>query len=301
MNIKNEVRQFYNQVGWQLVDEDSYQNTRYEDLRPVSYEYIHRCHMRIIEHIKPVGRYMLDAGSGPIQYPEYLLYSRGFQYRVCADISIKALTEARKRIGDHGLFAVADIAALPFKPDIFDGIVSLHTIHHLPKEEHLQAYKELYRVLAPNCSAALVNAWPNSPLMNFFNPLIRLANRIRSLNKKMPSQNLPNRIENATSENGTSKNTQIESSHEPLPKGTFTARNNVAWLINEVGGRMAIEIWVWRCVSVRFLRALIHPRLGGRFWLRMIFWLEERFPHFLGCRGQYPLIIVRKQSEASRI
>ncbi len=52
-----------------------------------------------------------------------------------------------------GCIVVADIANLPFKPDVFDGVVSLHTIHHLPEDEHLQAYSELYRVLAPGSSA----------------------------------------------------------------------------------------------------------------------------------------------------
>ena len=31
------------------------------------------------------------AGSGPVQWPEYLTYSEGYQYRLCADISITAL------------------------------------------------------------------------------------------------------------------------------------------------------------------------------------------------------------------
>jgi SAM-dependent methyltransferase len=152
--IKQQVRQFYDQIGWQVAGDGFYQNARYEDLRPVSREYIHRCHLRVARHLNPEGIYFLDAGSGPIQYPEYLEYSRGYQARVCADISIVALHEARQRIGDrlhggHGLFVVADVANLPFKPGIFDGVVSLHTIHHLPESEHRQAYGELYRVLAP--------------------------------------------------------------------------------------------------------------------------------------------------------
>ena len=134
LEVKQQVRQFYDQVGWQEVSEGVYQNARYEDLRPVSREYIHRCHLRVSRHIQPAGRFLLDAGSGPIQYPEYLEYSKGYQYRVCADISHVALQEARKRVRDHGLFVVADVADLPFKPDAFDGIVSLHTIHHLPQE-----------------------------------------------------------------------------------------------------------------------------------------------------------------------
>ncbi len=109
-DVKQQVREFYDQVGWQQVDAGLYQNARYEDLRPVSQEYIHRCHLRVGRHLRTKGDYLLDAGSGPIQYPEYLEYSHGYNYRVCADISIVALQEARERIGSHGLFVVADIA-----------------------------------------------------------------------------------------------------------------------------------------------------------------------------------------------
>jgi hypothetical protein len=57
---------------------------------------------------------------------------------------------------------------------------------------------------------------------------------------------------------------------------------------------MPVEILVWRSVSVRFLRSLIHPWLGGRLWLRLLFWLEERYPSYFGEIGQYPLIVIRK-------
>ena len=157
--IKQQVREFYDQVGWQQVSEGVYQNARYEDLRPVSREYIHRCHLRVRRHLQPQGRYLLDAGSGPIQYPEYLSYSEGYQYRVCADISHVALKDARERTGDHGLCVVADIANLPFKRDVFEGVVSLHTIHHLPPGDHVRAYQELYRVLASGSQAVVVNGW----------------------------------------------------------------------------------------------------------------------------------------------
>lgn len=65
-DIKQNVREFYDRVGWQQVSEGVYQNARYEDLRSVSREYIHRCHMRVKKHLPDQGRYLLDAGSGPI-------------------------------------------------------------------------------------------------------------------------------------------------------------------------------------------------------------------------------------------
>jgi ubiquinone/menaquinone biosynthesis C-methylase UbiE len=286
--IKRQVREFYNQVGWQEVGEGVYQNAHYEDLRPVAREYIHRCHLRVKRFLKPTGRFLLDAGSGPIQYPEYLEYSRGYERRMCADISITALQEARKRIGEHGLFVVVDVANLPFKPEAFDGVVSLHTIHHLPEDEHLQAYGELYRVLAPHSSAAVVNGWPSSRLMDPFVPLFRLTNRLKRLVGRLAGRPAE------PAEKPKKSGKRLPEADTAELKGTFTNRHDVAWVKGAVGAQMPVEIWVWRTVSVRFLRNLVHAWLGGKLWLRLLFWLEERFPHFFGENGQYPLIVIRK-------
>jgi len=324
-DVKQEVRQFYDQVGWSLVGDDLYQNARYEDLRPVAREYIHRCHLRVSRHLThgettgrlgTTGRFMLDAGSGPIQYPEYLEYSREYQYRVCADISITALIEARKRLQtlypdrEHGLFVVADIANMPFKANAFDGIVSLHTIHHLPEDEHLQAYLGLHRLLSPGRNAVVVNGWPSSPLMASFESLVRLSNRLRSLTRRVGSitrrlikpfrgQTASRPAGNARPDNRLYSTAQQPSSGEPQSnvvnrKGTFTSRHDVAWMKTEVGAQIPVEILVWRSASVRFLRAVILPWLGGRYWLRLLYRLEEHNPHYYGENGQYPLIVIRK-------
>jgi hypothetical protein len=39
---------------------------------------------------------------------------------------------------------------------------------------------------------------------------------------------------------------------------------------------------------------VIQPEWGGRFWLKMLYRLEEWFPHFFGEKGQYPLIVIKK-------
>ena len=57
---------------------------------------------------------------------------------------------------------------------------------------------------------------------------------------------------------------------------------------------MPIEIRVWRSVNVRFTRALIHPWLAGRWLLRALYFLEEKFPRFFGVYGSYPLILIHK-------
>jgi SAM-dependent methyltransferase len=288
-SVKQQVRDFYDQIGWQEVGEGLYQNARYEDLRPVSREYIHKCHLRIARHLRPHGRYLLDAGSGPIQYPEYLVYSQGYTARLCVDISLVALQEARQRIGDratggHGFFVVADVANLPFEPGSFDGVVALHTLHHLPEGDQARAYHEIFRVLVDGSTAVVVNGWDSPPLMRLLARPLNWVKRIRTLRQHFLAP--PGSSENHWKDHKTPAKRRS--------KGTFVSKHNVAWLKREIGSSMPLEVLVWRSVSVRFLRLMIHPRLGGRAWLRLLFWLEELFPVFFGKNGQYPLILIHK-------
>lgn len=302
--VKQQVQEFYNQVGWQPLSGGLYQNAAYEDLRPVSSEYIHRCHLRVSRHLKPSGRFLLDAGSGPIQYPEYLRYSQHYQRRVCVDISILALQEARKRIGAHGLFVVADVANLPFKAGSFDGAVSLHTIHHLPASEHPQAYAEVARVLAADASGVVVNGWTDPPLMKIFQGYLKRAKKARK------KRSLRRREAGAQASSG--QKVELEPAQEDGTddqrvrelldrRGTFVSKNDAAWLKREVGSRMPqgrrLEILCWRSLSVGFLRTFIHQRLAGRWLLRLVFWLEDRFPHYFGERGQYPLVVITPRAK----
>jgi ubiquinone/menaquinone biosynthesis C-methylase UbiE len=284
--IKKNVREFYDQVGWQRIDADRFQNAQYEDLRLVSREYIHRCHMRVKRHLAPEGRYLLDAGSGPVQYQEYLTYSEGYQARVCMDISIVALRAAREKLGEKGMFVVGDVAHLPFKSDAFDGIVSLHTIHHVPMEDKLLAYDELYRTLNPGQQMVVVDGWTNAPLMtrlSGFMHFMKRAHRWWRENIKKETLKMPAEIVKADG-----------NEDQPAPRGTYVQKLSAEWLTQALKGRMDHEILVWRSVSVPFLRAVFYEDWGGRFWLKALFLVEELFPHFLGKVGQYPLVVVRK-------
>lgn len=286
--IKQQVREFYDRIGWQEVSEGCYQNAAYEDLRPVSHEYIHRCHMRVLRHLNPRGYFLLDAGSGPIQYPEYLEYSRLYQRRVCLDISIVALQEARKRVGDHGLYVVGDIAQLPFKSQCFDALVSLHTIHHLPQGEHQDAYFEFHRVLGENTSGVVVNGWDDAPLTKAANLLIRLVEWLYTQFKGNPA---PSTKDNPVHRH---ESEHAKVSLQQQASGTHVWKHNASWLSRQVAANIPIEIWTWRSVSVRFLRTVIHRRWGGRGLLKILYWFEERLPHFFGKYGQYPLIVIKR-------
>ena len=80
-------------------------------------------------------------------------------------------------------------------------------------------------------------------------------------------------------------------------KGTYVHKHNADWLKKEVGSRYPLELWVWRSLNVRFMRNFISGRLGGRTLLRIVYWLEERFPHFAGEHGAYPMIVIRKTKD----
>jgi SAM-dependent methyltransferase len=276
-SIKQEVREFYDRVGWHLEADGFYQNARYEDLRPVSRAYIHRCHLRVKRNLPPNGQYILDIGSGPIQYPEYITYSQDYERRICVDISIQALRQARQRIGERGWFVVADAANLPFKAEIADAVVTLHTFHHLPLEEQKKAYDALYHALKPGAKAVVVNGWTASKLMGRLAWLVTLMEGMkRGLHVS--------RGEAAE-----------EKAVGPQPTGTFVRKMDAAELREMLGKTTTVDIRVWRSVSVQFLRTVIHPWLGGRMWLWLLFQLENVFPRFFGENGQYPLIVIEKK------
>jgi len=277
-DVKQEIGRFYNEVGWQLEQDGNFQNAQYEDLRPVSAEYIARAHAHVARHLPKSGRYLLDAGSGPVQYDAYLQYSAGYERRVCLDLSFVALKQARARLGARGWYVVADIANLPFKPEAFDGIVSLHTIHHLPTDEKPGCYMGLYERLTPGGSMVTVDGWSEHKLRKTWTWLIRLAEKLRR--QKSPGQ-----------EEG------ARAAAESKPAGTYVVKNNAAWFKAAVGSQLPARIFTWRSVSVHFLRTVIQPEWGGKFWLKVLYRLEECFPRYFGENGQYPLIVISKPNK----
>jgi len=283
--VKGQIRHFYDQVGWQKEADGYFQNARYEDLRPVSSEYIHRCHLRVKRYLKPSGDYLLDAGSGPVQYDEYLTYSENYNFRVCMDLSIVALKEARQRLPEKGLCVVADIARLPFKPEAFDGIVSLHTIHHVPIEQKMDVYAGLYKCLKPGSSMVTVDGWNEVPLQRAMNLLMAAANKLRRKSEKHVAE-----MNSASDEKSVTQNT----ASNPAPLGTYVLKTSAHWFKQAMGSKLPYKILVWRSVSVKFLRTVIHPRSGGKFWLKILYRLEEWFPKYFGENGQYPIILIQK-------
>ena len=170
------------------------------------------------------------------------------------------------------MFVVADIANLPFKPEAFDGIVSMHAIHHLPLNEHKHAYMELTRVLKSGKTAVIINGWHNPLLMKLAEPFISLGRLFT----------------------GRSAKRKKDWSADEDQTGTFVEKMTPRWLKNELNSAVNFTIYPWRSLSPRFMRWFVRPQFGGKAYLRCVFWLEETFPRFFGENGQYPLIVFRK-------
>jgi ubiquinone/menaquinone biosynthesis C-methylase UbiE/uncharacterized protein YbaR (Trm112 family) len=284
---KKILQDFYDSIGWQKEKQEAasfVDALKWEDLRPVSSEYIHKCHVRVNRYLRNQGTYLLDAGSGPIQYPEYLQYSEGFDYRICIDISFLALKEAQKKLGDKGIYILGDITNIPLRDNCVDGAVSLHVIYHIPKDEQIAALREIHRVLNPGSSAVVVYSWPNSRMLKWWlfprrvkRIFQRQIRNMKSLVKKI--LHWENRTRPAAS------------SAIPLKPYHFT--HSQAYFETNLK-EMNFEIAVWRSVSVPFLRMYIHPHLFGTAILRWIYRREEGNPALYGRIGQYPLFVIRK-------
>jgi ubiquinone/menaquinone biosynthesis C-methylase UbiE len=273
--IKKDVQKFYDNVGWDKSDDGFSDASIYEDLRPVAAEYIHQCHQRVKQYLPESGRYLLDVASGPVQYDDYVAYSAGYDRRVCADISVRSLIEARRKLGDKGLYVVADIANLPFADNTFDGVVSLHTVYHVPAAEQEKAFNEIHRVLAVERSAVVVYSWgARSPLM-----LLSL----------MPFQAwnwLSRRIRTRTASQGVSDSPALYGHHY-----------GYRWFANRKWP-FTYELYSWRSVSPDFTKIYARRLLAGRSLLSLLFRMENAWPRFFGRFGQYPMIVFRKNPPA---
>ncbi len=263
------VRRFYDGLGWHRDGDESpfVDAVRFEDLRPVVQDYAHRCHERVGRFLTRRGGYLLDVASGPIQYDEYLAYSEGYERRVCVDLSPIALAHARQRLGDRGIYIVADMAELPFEDGVFAAAVSLHTVYHVPSDRQEQAIRELHRVLAPGAQGVIVYSW------GMRSPLMRVAVAPARLVAKLVRA--------------------MRGHQDALGPRLYMHAYPYRWF-RDRGWGFPLELHVWRSVSVQFTKAYIHPWLGGRWLLATLFRLEDRFPRWAGRLGQYPLLLIQR-------
>ena len=110
------IYDFYNKKGWKKNNKsNSIDAELFEDLRLVSKEYISNCRKKINTFIPNKGVNILDFASGPIQYEEYMSYSKNYKVRHCVDFSKTAILEAKKKLGKKGKYYCKDFLKIKVK------------------------------------------------------------------------------------------------------------------------------------------------------------------------------------------
>lgn len=63
-------------------------------------------------------------------------------------LSALAIKEAAIRLKGKGIFILGDMTNIPLKENCVDGIISMHTVYHVPRPEQTKAVAEAYRGLS---------------------------------------------------------------------------------------------------------------------------------------------------------
>ena len=285
------VKEFYDSFGWEQNVDGSYKDTTtFVDTRPVLTRHYQMVHMRVKKFLAPEGTYFLDAGSGAIPHAEYLTYSAGYHRRICVDLSMRALIEARAKLQERGCYVIADLTKLPFRDGTFDATISAHVLYHVPEDEQMSLLRELYRTLKPGRRCVIIYAWPTS-----------LPTKLASLFSRQQIVAKARRLITMIARAGRLGGQQVLSvppadakpAHPSAPPLYFHA-HDYQWFQKTLPDEWGTDIRCWRFVNRAFTTAFVPNNVVGRLLLAMIFRLENLFPHAMARIGSHPMMILSK-------
>ncbi len=273
---KERVFDYYNELNY--ATKNSYQiyedSPKWVDFRDVTSDYIHHSFTRARNFLHPKGKYFLDVASGPIGLKEYIELSENYEIRICIDISVNALIQAKHNYSrGKGIYICADISNIPLKDNICDSVLSQHTLYHIPKDEQKIAVEEMYRVVKPGSSVVIVySLFYHSLFMDITLFPIQFYRIIRHFAGKA-YVNLFN----------------------SKPRLYFYP-HSLRWFRKTFEFGNDIEFYCWRSTNKYFLNFYIHSGLGGK---KLLNWLknsEDKYPGFWARFGEYPVIVLRKRN-----
>jgi ubiquinone/menaquinone biosynthesis C-methylase UbiE len=164
------VYNYYKMFGWKKLNGIHRDTLVNENLQQAAIQYNKDTKRRIWHELQnlPGERRdsILDCASGPIQYPEYLEYSRLFKKRICIDFSEAALQAAEVNLlndGQHGsVFHCSDFLDLEIEDNSYDASISLHTLYHVNLLNQKQFVEKLIAVTKPGGLVVIVYSNPYS-------------------------------------------------------------------------------------------------------------------------------------------
>lgn len=262
-NAEERVAKFYNTVGWDSDGEITEDARRWEDLREHAKEYVSKCRLRVLRHIPDNGLNILDMASGPIQYKEYLEFSRNFKRRYCVDLSKDALEKAKKKIGDHGMFLHGSFFDIPLEENFFDCVISLHTIYHIDKDKQEEAVRKLVKVVKPGKPVIIVYNNPDSLD-------IRLVKFAKFLLKR---------------------NVKTKKTDDSV---LYFASHAIKWW-DRFKDVSEVKILPWRSFNSHLQKRFFPDNNLGSYMFKILFKLEDNYPNFFAKYFTYPMIILTKK------
>jgi len=253
--ISKQLKDFYNNKGWKYNGNKTYDSNLFEDLRKYSKEYVSNTRLQLMNYIPNKGQKMLDFASGPIQYKEYLSYSKNFKKRYCLDISSIAINIAKKKLKKHGKFYNQDLFKINFPSNYFDCVISLHTIYHINKNKQEKAVRKLLKFVKKGKPVIIVYSNPNT-----------IINKIKKFIGFKKKRN----------------NNEIY----------FYTFSKNWWKRFE--DEADVKIKCWRSFAAQHQKILFPNNVFGKFTLSILYKLENLFPNFFSKYFQYQTIILTK-------
>jgi len=268
---KERVFNYYNKISYEIKNSLKVYNdsSKWVDYRQVSADYIRNSFTRAGKYLQPGGKYFLDIASGPIGLPEYVALSKQYDVRICADISLNALLQARQNYTQKGIFLCADITNIPLKANVCDAVLCQHTLYHVPRNEQKIALNEMCRVARSGTRIAIVySLFYRSWFMNLTLMPLQVYRIVRHIGGKAYTRLLKDK-----------------------PR-LYYYPHSIAWFKKQSPGK-GLDFYCWRSTNKYFLNLFIHGSIGGRFlsWLRKS---EDAHPKFWARFGEYPLIVITK-------
>ncbi len=270
----SQTRSFYEKEGWKRASDGVFGDTRaFMDTREVPLAFSRKCIRRLGTHFQRGGRFLLDAGSGPIAHDEYLEWGARFERRVCVDLSAGALQVARSKLGERGVYLQADLTSLPIQTGTVDAVTCNHVIYQIPADQQAAVFKELWRVLKPGGVAVIVYWWRDTPLQWRLERLARMF-----VGRSEPDESdKPSAVVVSTP------------SHFPHSLEWFETQD---WPFR-------YEIEPFRVIGNPFMRSYVSDGWAGKLFLEGVYALQQIAPSYCGRYGQMPAIVLRKDDAAS--
>lgn len=271
---KERVFKYYNEINYNTKNNLKIYNDsdKWVNFRDVTKDYLKNSFTKAKQHINPKGKYLLDIASGPIGFEEYLNLSENYEYRICADISINALQQAKENYKHKkGIYICADITNIPIKEKSCDSVLCQHTLYHIPKDEQKTAVNEMYRVTKPNGKIAIVySLFYHSWFMNISLLPIQLYRITRHIAGKI-----------------------FVRLFKSKPRLYFYP-HRLGWFKKNFEFSDNMEFYCWRSTNNYFLNLYVHKWLFGKKLLAKLRKSEDKHPKFWGRFGEYPVIVIEK-------